>query len=172
MSDAILKRLYYDPSSGFVEVEKLFRRAVLEIPTITKPEVSEFIKRQKVAQLFSQTNPLHNRGKFKITGQPFHYQSDLTFFDQYKQYNSNYSIILTMVEITSKKAYAIALKNKNSESMREAFETLIKRIFKEGNTVAVLQTDNGNEFTNKSVQELLEQYSIIHRLCQADDRTI
>ncbi|MEY3186872.1 MAG: hypothetical protein RL675_696, partial [Bacteroidota bacterium] len=33
-----------------------------------------------------------------------------------------------------------------------------------------LQTDNGNEFTNKSVQELLEEYSITHRLCQADDK--
>lgn len=165
---SILRELYYNPESGFTGVEKLYRKAKEQNPNISKKEVSEFVKKQKLAQVFMQ--PRVQRATFTITGQRDHYQSDLTFFEQYKRYNSNHSIILTLIEINTKKAYCVALKNKNADSMLEGFKELVQVLLSENKAIAVLQTDNGTEYTNKTLQDYFESEGIVHSLCQKDDK--
>ena len=69
----------------------------------------------------------------------------------YSKENDDYEYILTCIDAFSKYAWAIPLKNKNSESVKDAFE----KIFKERKPKKI-QTDLGKEFHNSQIQRLFD----------------
>ena len=69
--------------------------------------------------------------------------------------NKGYKYILTVIDIFSKFAYAIPLKNKSSESIIEAFKKLFINV-----KPRKLWTDQGTEFTNNRFQDFLQQNNI------------
>jgi hypothetical protein len=163
-SEDLLTQLYYDPSTGLIGAQKLYKRAKEMMPEITLKTVKEFVSKQKLSQVFS-AGP-RQKAKFQITGVIGHYQSDLTFYEQYKRQNSNYSIILTLIEVNTKRAFATALKDKNASSMREGLEKLINQLRNAGLRIRVIQSDNGTEYTNRVVKEYLKSEGIEQMFCQ------
>jgi len=69
--------------------------------------------------------------------------------------NRGYKYILTVIDIFSKFAWAIPLKNKNANSVTDAF----KKIFQQRNP-GKLQTDQGKEFVNQHLQKYLKELNI------------
>ena len=61
-----------------------------------------------------------------------------------------------VIDVFSKYGWIIPLRNKQGESIAEAF----KSIFKEGRKHEYLWTDKGSEFCNKHVKELLGKNKI------------
>ena len=72
--------------------------------------------------------------------------------------NDNFKYILTVIDLYTRFAWAIPLKNKTSNSIKEAFETLFEnnpdRILKK------LYVDMGKEFYNKIFQDFLKENEI------------
>ena len=161
--DSMLEKLYYDATTGLISASKLYKKAKTMEPKITLKLVKEFVRKQKLSQVFTPFT--HQKAKFQITGVVGHYQSDLTFYEQYKRQNSNYSIILTLIEVNSKRAYATALKDKNSTSMKDGLEKLIKQLRADGLIIRVIQSDNGTEYTNRQVSEYLKDENIEQVFC-------
>lgn len=164
MSEALLKKLYYDTKTGLTGVEKLYRKAIETDSSISRSDVKKFIQKQKLSQVFA--TPRKSKVNFQITGGLGHYQSDLTFFEQYKRQNSNYSIILTLINVNSKVAYALALKDKSGATMQEALKKLIDQIRTDGREIHVIQSDLGTEYQNKHVRDYLEKEGIQQTFCQ------
>jgi hypothetical protein len=75
--------------------------------------------------------------------------------DNYKNYNNGYSILLNIIEGTSKYLYSYPLKSK--KDVYSAFKDLIeeKKV-----KIANLTTDAGSEFISKKLKELLKKHSI------------
>ena len=55
---------------------------------------------------------------------------DLTFYDQYKNANSNFGIILTIIDINTRYAYGYMLKNKDQHTVKNALVEFIKDVEK------------------------------------------
>ena len=71
------------------------------------------------------------------------------------KYNDGYKFLLTVIDVFSKVAWAVPLKNKSGQTLTEAFSTLFRE-----RKPAHLQTDKGTEFLNRSVQKLITEYKI------------
>ena len=77
----------------------------------------------------------------------------------YKYANSGYKFILVLIDVFTKKAYAKPLKNKNKFNVSIALESIFDELEYYPNT---LITDEGLEFYNKNVKEVLDKYAIHH----------
>jgi Integrase core domain len=83
------------------------------------------------------------------------YQADLVDMAGYRNAGARY--ILTCIDVFSKMAFAIALKDKRGSSVAKALET----IFAES-TPNMMQTDRGSEFLNSEVQLVFRNHNIHH----------
>lgn len=159
----LLKDIYYNPKTGFKSVNRLYKEAHKIDNRIRLIDVRNFLKKQEEYQI----NTTDNKNLlFKINAKPGYYQMDLTFYPQYQKVNNGYSIMLCLIEIASRKAYIIPLKNKTENELYNAINKLISNI----KGIKAITTDNGSEFTNKKVIQLFKDNNIIHYLGQADDK--
>lgn len=162
MNDDELKEIYYDPKYGFPDVKKL-----LEIvgKKYTRKQVSEFIKAQEVNQIHKRDNK--NQKIFApIVGDVGWFQTDLTFLDQYKNQNKGYHIILTCIDILSRKGYTRALKNKTEDTVVEAFESILKEV---PIKMTMLGFDGGSEFKSK-FRAMLKKNEVEFYMSDAGDK--
>ena len=82
------------------------------------------------------------------------------------RYNKGVKYLLTVVDVLSKYAWVVPMKNKTGAEQKRAFESILK----EGRKPLRLQADKGSEFYNKSFQEYLKQQKINHFNTQSDTK--
>ena len=80
------------------------------------------------------------------------WQADLVEMIPFSRINKGFKYILTIVDVFSRFAWAIGLKNKSATSVTDAF----KQIFKKTKPPTYLHTDEGKEFENKTVRDYLK----------------
>src|SRR6476660_4708791 len=81
-----------------------------------------------------------------VNGIDSQWQLDLVEMQQYAKENNGYRYMLTVIDILSKRAWAVPLKNKTGIEVADA----LKSIFKERKPQKI-QVDQGKEFYNKTV---------------------
>ena len=106
----------------------------------------------------------------RIHGKIGHYQLDLTFLTRYKKQNSNYHILLNVINVNTKFAYVEALRDKTQYSVLNALESIRQKALKDGRPLNVLQSDNGKEFQNHTIRTWMVQHSITPQYCDRDDK--
>ena len=79
--------------------------------------------------------------------------------NDYKYANSGHKFILILIDVFTKKAYARPVKRKNKFDMALAMQSILDHLDHHPNT---LITDEGLEFYNKNVEEVLDLYAIHH----------
>jgi hypothetical protein len=126
-------------------------------------DLENALKTAEFAQIHKYQQPRIQ--KIPITGKAGTYQADLMFLDLYKKYNSGYSILLNVIEITSKYLFSFPLKSKS-----DAADELINLMNSLGdNTGPVtppfisLTTDKGNEFVNNKLKSYCKSNNITLR---------
>ena len=164
----LLNKLFNDPKTGFVGADKLLRRAKEQNPKITMKQVKEFLAQNPINQVFQK--PKNSKSVPKIHGKVGHYQADLTFLTRYQRQNSNYHILLVVINVNTKFAYVAALKDKTQETVLGAFERIHQQAINDGRPLKVLQTDNGKEFQNNRITNWMSQHKISSQYCQKDDK--
>ena len=87
-------------------------------------------------------------------GDLIEYQSN-----DYKYANGGNKFILVLIDVFTKKAYARPVRRKNKFDMAIAMDSILSELDHYPNT---LITDEGLEFYNKNVQEVLDKYAIHH----------
>ena len=164
----LLGNLFNDPKTGFVGAEKLLKRAKLQNPRITLNQVKEFLKQNEVHQVFQK--PKTTKTLPRIHGKVGHYQADLTFLTRYKKQNSNYHILLNVMNVNTKYAYVEALKDKSQASVLDALEVIRQRALEDGRPITVFQTDNGKQFQNNQISKWMDLHQITAQYCEKDDK--
>ena len=159
----LLKKLYYNPKTGFKSVNRLYKEAHKIDNRIRIIDVKNFLKKQEEYQINTTDN---KQFLFRINAPQGYYQMDLTFYPQFKTANKGYTIMLCLIEIASRKAYIVPLKTKSENEIYDALKSLIDKI----KSIKAITSDNGSEFTNKKVQKLFKDNNIIHYLGQAEDK--
>lgn len=151
--EEILKSIYYSPSepASFSSVDRLYREANSRDPTINRSIVESFLAGEL-------TYTLHRRIVRRFKRNPiiadFHTdqaQADLIDIQKFAPSNHGMRYILTVIDVFSKMAFAAPLKSKKSGHVAHAFVDLFQ-VYRP----TKLQTDEGKEFTNKEVQQVLK----------------
>jgi hypothetical protein len=153
----ILENIYYTASNpnAFRSVRKLYSAAKQQIPNLKFKNVKDWLSGELTYTLHKQARRNFSREKIFVTQEFEQYQADLVDMVKYYRTNNNYRYILTVIDCFSRFAFAIPVKNKKGESIRDA----LKIIFKE-NKPEKLQTDRGSEFLNEPVQSYLKKEEI------------
>lgn len=151
-----LEKLYNDPEKTSQNSDVLYSRLSGNAKkVISYKHVKEFIEKQKSTNLHKQAN---KRIYAPIGGEIGTYQTDLTFFPEYKSQNDGYYVLITAIEINSRQGYAIALKRKNAASILMGFEKIINEA-RNHIPVRVVGSDKGREF-EKYFREFLKDNEI------------
>lgn len=96
------------------------------------------------------------RRRVVVGGIDSQWQADLIDVQRLKKENDGFAFLLTVIDVLSKFAWIVPLKNKTGSTLVKAFET----IFLQGRKPHKLQTDKGTEFLNKTFQKFLKEEGV------------
>jgi L-rhamnose mutarotase len=116
-------------------------------------------KQLLVEELHASARKNFPRRRVIVRGYDDLWQADVVEMRPYARSNQGYNYILTIIDVLSKYAWAVPLKNKSGNEMSE---TIAKLIRENGRCPKNFQTDRGKEFYNTNVQQLLKKHNINH----------
>ena len=155
-----LKTLYYDigRESGLSSVEKLYRAVKLEGKyKISRNQIKDFLHGQDAYTLHKPARKKYPRNRILAVGPDEIHQLDLVDVSNLSKYNNGYKYLLTWIDLFSKYAWVIPLKNKTGKVLVEAVK---KNLKSSRRTPIMIHTDKGSEFTNREFQSFLKSEGI------------
>src|SRR5271163_3628474 len=158
MGEARLKEIYYDPShpAAFGGVARLSQATGL-----SRKAVKAWLRGQSTYTLHKAVHVRYGSRKYYVSGMNHQWQMDLVDMQAYASDNDGDKYILTVIDMFSRYAWAIALKTKFPKDVKPAFET----IFSVGRKPLKCQSDQGLEFESGTMKTFfashdIEQFSV------------
>ena len=151
--EVLLTNLYYSPNTQFTSIKSLYD--AVKNKKITYNEVKLFIQKQESNQIFKkQTHvvhyfPIYAKHKFDVL------QLDLADMSNLATANKNYKYLLVAIDVYSRLAFVVPMKNKTTSTINNAVVEILDRT--EPNTIT---TDQGSEFINSDFKKLLASRGI------------
>ena len=137
-----LETYYFDPvkPTAYGGIRPLSRVSKL------KPEkVREWLSHHDTYTLHKPIRHNFRRRRVIVGGIDHQWQADLVDMGRLSKDNQGVKYLLTCIDVFSKYAWIVPLKNKTGQSLVDAFHT----IFNCGRKPQRLQTDKGTEFINR-----------------------
>ena len=122
---------------------------------ITYDEVKDFIDNQPVTQIFRVNK--HRNGSIKAWNPKEKVQMDIVVMDKFGKSNNGNKYILVLIDVFTRKGYAIPMKTKSINDTTEAFELFCENYF----VPVVLNSDNDSSFMGKEFQNVIKKYDIL-----------
>lgn len=123
---------------------------------VDKSQVYQWLQSQDAYTLHRNAKKKFKRNKVIVSGIDDTFQIDLVEVSSLSDMNNGNKFILTCIDVFSKYAWTIAIKNKSAKSVLEAFTTIIES----GRIPQRIQCDQGNEFLNKMLGKYLTKNKI------------
>ena len=140
-----LEKLYTNPAlPGAFSGEAAFIRS-LKNKKLNKDDIRNFLSSFEAYSLHNPKRKNFIRRRVIVPKINHTWQADLVDVSKYADENDNHKFLLTCIDVFSKYAWAIPLKNKNGKTVTDAF----KKCFQNSRTCEKLQVDKGSEFYNK-----------------------
>ena len=151
--EKILFTKFYNPSIQYTSIKNLYD--AVKKDGITLQEVQDFIKKQETSQVFKKQKyvknyfPIYAKHKYEIL------QIDLVDMSDISSVNENYKYLLVAVDVFSRLAFVVPLKNKTSPTIVESMTEVL-----EVTEPTMINSDNGSEWINKDFKKLLRERGI------------
>jgi len=153
-----LERIYYDPAEAgsFGGVLSLYRQAKRSFPNLKISQIKKWLMMQDVYTLHKPARRKFKRNRVYVDRKDELWQLDLADLSSLKKYNQKFKYILTCIDVLSKYAWVVPLKDKTGKTLVKALMVILssERI------PELIQTDKGSEFTNKLFQNKLKELNI------------
>ena len=164
-----LDRIYYSPDeeASYAGVTKLFTAAKEKGLKVSRKIIEKYLGKQASYSLHKQARKTFTRNPTVVRGIDHQWQADLADMQSISNENDGVKYILTVIDVFSKYAWTIPIKNKGSKEMLNAFQILFK--ISSPRKPEKLQTDEGTEFLNKDVQKYLKSEGV-HHFCSHSDK--
>ena len=156
----LLRKIYTDlknpasfssPYCLYVEVKKINSKIKLR-------DVMDWLETQKSYTLHWRIKTKFRRRKVLTRGIQYQYQADLVDYSKLKRDNSGYTFVLSIIDCFSRLAFAIPIKRKTGEEVAAA----LRRALDHMGDPKKLHTDQGKEFYNRHVKQLLQECGMHH----------
>ena len=157
--DTLIKDVYYNLSSPacYSGVYTVYKEAKKHNPIIKFSDVQDFLRTQDTYTLHKPIVRKFQRNKTIASGIDSDWQADLCDMQKIKKYNDGYAYILTVIDVLSKMAWAVPVKNKKPETCADAFTHILKSSQRQPWR---LLTDKGLEFLGRPFQNFLKKHDI------------
>lgn len=109
-----------------------------------------------IDEIYKPARRNYPRRKVVVGGIDETWQADLVDMQKYSQLNKGFNFLLTVIDVVSKFAWTIPIKHKSGQDVTAALES----IFKTKRIPKKIQADDGIEFYNKNVKNLLKKHKI------------
>lgn len=119
-----------------------------------KKQATDVLKDYEVNQIRKPVKVNRDR-YFKIVGQIGSYLADIAFLPQYRVENGGKTAFLLLVEVPTRLAYALPLKNSTGAAISKALQTLASKV---KNPIISLTGDD--QFNQQKIQEFLKEKKI------------
>ena len=150
-----LRNQYFDPSKpGSFSGAAGLRRAVGGHPEA----IAEFLKNHWAYSLHKPVRKNYIRRRYVTSGLNRQWQADLVEMQPFARENKGYRYLLTAIDIFSRYAYARPLKDKTGKEVASALRSMFEE--NKGISPSFLQTDQGKEFYNSHVKQLLQNFDV------------
>jgi transposase InsO family protein len=149
----IIKKVYYDPTTGFQSPYKIYKRLKQTIPDIKVKDIKNVIDKQSIYQT-TKLN-IGRMGSF-IPQHPLHeFQCDLIYLEN-KNLNKNNKYALVVIDVFSKFVDIELLKKKTAGETVEAMQKILNKM----GIPKLIYCDEGSEFNNKEFKKLCDDHKI------------
>mgnify|MGYP001151065194 CR=1 FL=1 len=155
--DKILKEIYYNPETGLVGAHALYTKAKSIDPKITKTQVTQWLKQQETNQIHFNKPLIKHFFPIKSNYKDHIWQCDLMDVSNQAHKNSGVNFLLCVIDIYTRYAWVIALKNKTNTVCTAALQKILAE---SGRKPEILMSDNGSEFISRSWKALLKTNNI------------
>ena len=145
--------------ANYPSLEKLFLLLKKKKIDVSRKEVKEFLDSQLEQQLTKTQHIKTSSGHITALSVNEVWQIDIFNLQKYSYDNKGYEYILAVVDVFSRRAWAVATKNKEAETITKALQTIINE--NEGNPPRVITGDNDSVYTSTTFQNLLDKYKIV-----------
>ena len=106
------------------------------------------------------------KARVMVYGIDHQWVADLIDVQRLSRHNKGYKFLLTVIDALSKFLWVVPLKNKTGTEMVRAFQVILTR----GRKPIQLQTDQGKEFYNKTMDTFLKEKKIHLFSTEGDDK--
>ena len=139
---------YFDTKSpvAFTSPLALYREAKKRYPSLTFRQVKALLQSKDTYTLHKPVRYNFPRNRVIVTGIDDQWQADLVDISSLARFNKGYKFLLTCIDVFSKFAWVVPLKNKTGESLVNGFQSILDL----GRSPEKLQTDKGTEFLNRN----------------------
>ena len=117
-----------------------------------KSTTQKWLESQLAYTLHKPARRRFKRNRVFFNGKDEQWQANLEDSQALKRDNDGYRFLLTVIDVLSKYAWLVPLKDKTGKSLVDAFDKIFKI---DGRVPECLQTDAGKEFLNKEFQQVL-----------------
>lgn len=152
-----LEKYYFDPSfpgsfSGLSSFSKGLKDNNIKV---SKQELKKWMLDQEEYTLHKPLRKKFPRNKTMVYGIDNTWQADLIDMQKLSKENDGYKYLLTVIDVFSKYAWVIPIKNKTNSNIIEAFSKIFSQ--RKPNKI---HTDKGTEFIGKETQKYFEKNNI------------
>ena len=151
--EVLLHNLFYSPNTQFTTAKSLYEQ--VKNKGITRKEVKEFVDNQECNQLFKKQKrikdyfPICAKHKFEIL------QIDLVDMSNIARANENYKYLIVCVDVFSRLAFVVPMKNKETLTIIEAIEEVF-----DITEPHIINCDNGSEFISHDFKKFVKERGI------------
>ena len=156
--DLIIKKYYEE--YNYPKMDKLYKIMVSDGINVDKKIIKQFIDDQLENQLLKTVHKekKSNFGFIHSFSENQSWQVDIFFMTKYKKQNNGFSYILCAIDVFTRKAYAVAMKNKDAEDCVKAFDVMVKL----GGPPFSITSDSDTAMLGKLFQNYLSEKKIAH----------
>ena len=154
-TESTLKSVYYDPanSASFSSAQNLYE--AVKQQGITLQQVKEWLSKQITYTLHKSRRKRFQRNPVVVSNKDQQWQADLVDMQEFAKQNKGHKYLLTVIDVFSKFAFTVPLKTKSAKELHSTFAKLFAV-----RQPITLQTDQGLEFDNKTLKDLLKERGI------------
>jgi len=154
----LLQKIYYDAKcSGALGGAKRLQRALKEMGReIPLVNIKHWLSGEETYTLFKPATRKFVRNVVRVSGPYDTISSDLVDVSSLSQWNDGVTFLLTIIDVFTKKAQVVPLKNKSAISV----STALREIFSKMPKVSYFWSDKGSEYRNKKVADVMKEFNI------------
>ena len=122
-----LNFLCFDTKSpvAFTSPLALYREAKKRYPSLTFQQVKTWLQSKDTYTLHKPVRYNFPRNRVIVTGIDDQWQADLVDISSLARFNKGYKFLLTCIDVFSKFAWVVPLKNKSGETLVNGFQSIL-----------------------------------------------
>lgn len=137
--------------------DKLYDRVRQTYAQITREDVARWLRGSENASRYVRPQKRKVVRPIKTTMPRDRFQADLITMSSIKYNNRHKAFILVVIDHYSKRVWAWPIAKKDAATIAAKF----RELFEAGHVCVVLQTDNGTEFKNETMEALCEGFGVL-----------